>query len=71
MKRFHELTKPQQDQAVQHALDKLHELVIHGVLVTDTQMTKAQAREVAEQAAMDAWYSERTDYIIADIADGK
>jgi L-aminopeptidase/D-esterase-like protein len=71
MKRFHELTKPQQDQAVQYALDKLHELVVHGVVVTDAQMTKAQAKEVAEAAAEDAWYSEPTDMIVADIVDGE
>lgn len=71
MKRFHQLTKPQQEQAVQHAKDKLHELVVHGVLVTDTQMTKVQVQEVAEAAAEDAWYSERTDMVVADIADGE
>lgn len=71
MKRFHELTKGQQEQAIQHAANTLHDLVIQGVLVTDTQMTKVQAREVAESAAENAWYSEREDMIIADIADGK
>ena len=71
MKRFHELTKPQQEQAIQHAANTLHQLIINGVLVTDTQMTKAQAREIAESAAADAWYSERHDHIVADIADGK
>jgi len=71
MKRFHELTKPQQEQAIQFAADKLHESITHGVVVTARQMTKAQAREVAEAAAEDAWYSERDDMIVADIADGK
>jgi hypothetical protein len=71
MKRFHELTRGQQEQAIQFAANKLHELVIQGVVTTDTQMSKADAREVAECAAENAWYSERDDMIVADIADGK
>jgi hypothetical protein len=71
MKRFHELTKGQQEQAINYAANKLHELVLHGVLMTDMQMTKTQVREVATCAAEDAWYSERDDQVIADIADGK
>jgi len=71
MKRFHELTRPQQEQAIQYASNKLHELVNHGVIVSDTQMGKDDVREVATCAAEDAWYSEPTDQIIADIADGK
>ena len=71
MKRFHELTKAQQEQAIEFAADKLHDVIKMGFVVTDRQMTKEDAKAVALCAAEDAWYSEREDYIIADIADGK
>ena len=71
MKRFHELNKDQQKQAVEFAKGKIGELVIHGVIVSDEQMTQNDVNEVAEAAAEDAWYSEREDFIIEDIADGK
>lgn len=71
MKKFYELTKPQQEQAVRFARLKLNDLIINGILVTDRQMTKDQAHEIAVCAAEDAWYSERDDQVIADIADGK
>lgn len=68
MKRFHELTRPQQEQAIEFAANKLHELVIHGIIVTDTQLTKAHFREIATCAAEDAWYDEKTDMVVSDIA---
>ena len=71
MKRFHELTKPQQEQAIDHAAAKLQESINHGVIVSDRSLTRAEVREVAACAAEDAWYSERHDYVVADIADGK
>lgn len=71
MKRFHELTKEQQEQAVDFAASKLQETINHGVLVSDRNLTQRDVREIATAAAEDAWYSEREDYVVADIADGK
>jgi hypothetical protein len=71
MKKFYELTKEKQVVAIQYAERKVHELINHGVVVSDRQPTQADVREMATCMAEDAFYSERTDTIVADIADGK
>lgn len=71
MKTFHQLTKPQQEQAIRYAENKLREVILHGVVVSDRQLTREHVREIATCAAEEAWYSERDDAVVADIADGK
>jgi len=71
MKRFYELNADQKEKAVKYAKDTLQELMLHGVIESDRQVTREQLEEFAACAAEDAWYSERGDQIIADIADGK
>lgn len=70
MKRFHELTKDQQEQAIVFAQDKLTGLLGDGIVVSENRpVKKSDLREVAEAAAEDAWYSEPTDFIVQDIAE--
>lgn len=69
MKRFHELTKPQQDQAVNFALAEMKECVEMGIVVFDKPVTNEVLTDYAVAAAENAWYSQPSDKIIDDIAD--
>jgi hypothetical protein len=65
MKRFHELTKEQQDQAIAFARNELKENPFI------EQGDPKRVDEFAQMAAEESFYSEKGDAIIADIADGK
>jgi len=69
MKRFHELTKEQQDQAIEFAKQELKELISVNIICSDRPMTDENIHEFATIAAEDAFYSEKTDAIIEGIAD--
>lgn len=71
MKRFHELTKQQQSVAIEHAKKTVGELIEQRVVTPDRTVTDTHMDEFAIGMCEDAWYSERTDHIVADIADGK
>ncbi len=69
MKRFEELTKPQQNEAVSFALAEMKECVEMGLIRFDKPVSDNMLKEYALCAAQDAWYSQPQDKIIADIAD--
>lgn len=71
MKQFHELTKEQQGKAVQFAVKTVKDLIGEGVIVSSKPMANAEVADVAEAMAENAFYSEKSDLVIADIADGK
>jgi len=57
MKRFHELTKPQQDQAVSYAMQQMGEAVESGLIKFDKPVSNETLKDYAIFAAEDAWYS--------------
>lgn len=68
MKRFHELTESQQDQAVTFATDELKDCVERGLVSFDKPVNNTTLKDYAICAAEDAWYSEPGDKVIDDIA---
>lgn len=71
MKQFNELTLAQQALAVNYALKEIGRCVEMGLIKFDKEPSKQTLEGYALCAAEDAWYSEREDKVIADIADGK
>jgi hypothetical protein len=69
MKRFHQLNTDQQESAVKHAKNELKSLIKEGVVLAGSPITDRHLDEVAQQAAEDAYYSEPTDMVVADIAE--
>ncbi len=69
MKRFYELTKEQQDQAVEVARSEIKELISIGLISSDQPLTKEHLDEFAVCAAEDALYSEKTDKVIEGIVE--
>lgn len=69
MKRFNELTKNQQDQAVGYALSELKHCVEMGIVDFGKTMTDNVLKDYAIAAAMEAWYSEPHDRVIEDIVE--
>lgn len=68
MKRFHELTKDQQEEAVNYALRELNVCVEMGIIEFPQSVTNDTIKGFAEAAAEDAWYSQPQDTVISDIA---
>lgn len=69
MKRFHELTKDQQIEAVAFAETELKDCMEKGLISFDKPVSQDTVKEYATCAAEDAWYSQPTDKVIADIAE--
>lgn len=69
MKKFYELTRPQQDQAVDFATRELEDCIQKGLISFDKPITKATLKDYAICAAEDAWYSEPGDKVIDDIVE--
>jgi hypothetical protein len=69
MKRFHDLTKDQQDTAVSYAISEMKDCVEMGLIKFDKPVSDAVIKDYAICAAEDAWYSQPQDKIVADIAD--
>jgi hypothetical protein len=67
MKRFHELNKSQQEQAVAFARQELRELINNGVICSNRPLTKEDEYEFATCAAEEAFYSEKTDKVVEGI----
>jgi hypothetical protein len=68
MKRFHELKMAQQQDAVEYALNELRSAISEGFIDFGKTLSEETLREYAIAAAETAYYSEREDKIIADIA---
>jgi hypothetical protein len=71
MKRFHELTKGQQVAALQYAERTMNDLLLSAAIQTDRPLDNRTTMEIVVAMAEHAWYSEREDHVVADIADGK
>ena len=69
MKKFHELTKPQQKEAVALATIELRDCIEEGMIVFDKPITDDVLKEYAICAAEDAWYSQPFDKVIEGIAE--
>ena len=67
MKRFHELTKEQQDQAVEVAREELTSLIGKGIICSDRPLTREHMDEFAQCAAEEAFYAEKTDKVVEGI----
>lgn len=70
MKRFNELTKSQQSQAVEYALTELKECINLGLLSFDKAVSDEVLCGYAEAAAENAYYACETDKIVYDIIEG-
>lgn len=68
MKRFHQLTEDQQQDAIVFAEKRLIEAIDSRLITTDKPINKSHLKHYATAAAEEAWYSEPTDMIVADIA---
>lgn len=68
MKRFHELTKEQQEEAIQFAKRELKDCLEKKIISSDRPLSDAHLTDFATCAAEDAWYAEPTDKVISDIA---
>lgn len=69
MKKFHQLTKPQQDQAIALAVIEMKDCIEEGMISFDKPITDELIREYAYFAAEDAWYSQPFDKVIEGIAE--
>ena len=69
MKRFNELTKDQQDQAMNYALEELTGCIMRGLVHFEKPVDRSTLKEYALAAAETAWYSEREDKIISGIVE--
>jgi hypothetical protein len=67
MKRFNELTKSQQDEAVNFATLELKECIDMGIVSFDKPVDSHTLTQYATIAAEDAFYAEIGDKVIDDI----
>lgn len=70
MKRFNDLSRMQQDEAVGVAKKELLDLLEQGVIRFDKPVTDAVVNDFAVAAAEDAWYAEPGDKVIYEIVEG-
>ena len=71
MKRFNELTKEQQREAVNFALGEIKSCMELGLIKFGNIVNKSHLEEYARIAAEDAYYTEEGDTVIDAIAGGK
>ncbi len=69
MKRFHELTKEQQDLAVSYAMGQMAESVENGLIRFDKPVSGDLLREYATYAAEEAWYAQVGEIVVYEIAE--
>ena len=73
MKRFHELSPSQQEEAIEYALSELKECVKMGIIEEDSRnpLSEEFLRSCAEAGAESAYYAEKGERMVYNIADGK
>lgn len=69
MKRFHQLTPLQREQAVAHALSELKTCIKMGLIKFDKVVRPDTLAQHARGAAEDAWYGELGDTVIDGITE--
>lgn len=69
MKRFHQLTPVQREQAIEHALSELKSCIKMGLIKFDKVVRPDTLRQHARGAAEDAWYGELGDMVIDGITE--
>jgi hypothetical protein len=68
MKKYFDLTKSQQEEAVEYALNELRAAIAEGFIDFGRTLPDSLLLDYATSAAETAFYSEVEDKIIADIA---
>ena len=71
MKRFHELTLSQQEEAIEYALSELKECIEIGMIEADKPLSKEFLRDCAMAMAEEAYYAEKGDKMVYHIAEEK
>lgn len=71
MKRFHELTKQQQEEAIEASSNEVMDLLKSGVVTLDGEVTRDRVREIGTMGAENAFYAEEGDKVFYNIAEGK
>lgn len=68
MKRFHELTKPQQELAIEWTIRELKDCIRMGIVDFGKTLSENRIRDFAVGAAEEAYYPEEYDKVVDEIA---